>query len=44
MESTIVRWGSIGIMKNKMETTIRGLYRVEGLRHSRTLCHKLETS
>ena len=26
METTIVYWGYIGIIENKMETTIRGLY------------------
>ena len=25
MEATIVRWGYIGIMENKMETTVLGL-------------------
>ena len=26
MEATIVYWGNIGIMENKMEATILGLY------------------
>ena len=26
METTIVYWGNIGIMENKMEATIMGLY------------------
>ena len=26
METTIVYWGNIGIVENKMETTIMGLY------------------
>ena len=29
MEATIARWGYIGIMEEKMETTIMGLYRVK---------------
>ena len=28
METTIVFWGNIGIMENKMEATIMGLYGV----------------
>ena len=30
--------------KEKKETATRVLYRVEGLGHSKALCHKLETS